>query len=172
MKKTSLLMLALVLMVGLSGCAANSAPVPTPTVGPYLNSPMPGTTPMEGMPSPTENARTTAAMTSAESTALSKKANDAAAKISEIDSCVTAIIGDTCVAGVQFDKQYKGELTDRIRDMVAARIQAAAPNVDRIAITSDPQIAVEIGAIADRISQSSALGDLASDLNVLMAKIQ
>lgn len=172
MKKTSLIILALVLMVGLSGCAANSAPVPSPTVGMYQNTPMPGETAMDGLPHPTEYAQTTAAMTGTESTALSKKANDAATKISEIDSCVTAIIGDTCVAGVQFDKQYKGEMTDRIRDMVTARIQSAAPNIDRIAITADPQIAAEIGTIANRISQTNALGELTGDLNVILEKIQ
>lgn len=173
MKKTTLFILSLALLVGLSGCAARSAPTPTPTVGIFpTNTALPGATNMTGTPNPTDNAAMTAAMTGAESTALSRKANDAAVKISEIGSCVTAIIGDTCVAGVQFDSQYKGELTDRIRDMVAARIQSAAPGVERIAITADPQIAVEIGTIADRISQTGALGDLAGDLNALMGRIQ
>ena len=76
---------------------------------------------------PTDDAAMTAKMTGPQSAELSRKANEAAAKISEIDSCVTAILGDTCVAGVTFDAQYQGALTDRIRDMVASCIQSAVP---------------------------------------------
>jgi len=112
-----------------------------------------------------------AVMTGPESSVLSKKANDAATRISEIGSCVSAIIGDTCAIGVQFDPQYKGELTDRIRDMVAARVQSIAPDVDRIAITSDPQMAMEISAMAEKIGKSDQLGELTGELNNLIGKI-
>lgn len=169
MKKTVLVILSLVMLIGLSACAANSAPMPEPMA--FTPSPMPGATNLEGSPAPTGNAATVAAMTGSESSTLSKKANDAATRISEINSCVTAIIGDTCIAGVQFDPQYKGEMTDRIRDMVTARIQSAAPALERIAITSDPEISSEINNMAEKISKSNQLGELTGELNTLIGKI-
>lgn len=168
MKKISLIIFSLAMVIGLSACTAMTAP-PAPTT-----SPLPGATNLEpgfGSPAPTEFTTVTTTMTGPESSALSKKANDAATRISEINSCVTAIIGDTCIAGVQFDPQYKGDLTDRIRDMVAARIQSAAPTVDRIAITSDPQIAMEISSMAEKIGKSNQLGELTSELNTLIGKV-
>lgn len=171
MKRIGLLLTCIALVAVLTACAANSAPAPTPmpTTVPTLP-PGPG---MDGAsPGPTDGALTTAAMTGAESSAFSKKANDAAAKISEVDSCVTAIIGDTCVVGVTFDGQYKGELTDRIRDMVSSRIQSAVPTVERVAVTSDPALTAQIGVVADKISSADALSGLTGDLNDVLSKIQ
>ena len=170
MKKISLLILSLALLIGLSACAANSAP-PQDQMNPITQSPLPGATSLEGSPAPNDNAVATGAMTGPESSALSKKANDAATRISEINSCVTAIIGDTCVAGVQFDPQYKGLMTDRIRDMVTSRIQSAAPDLGRIAITADPQISAEINDMAEKIGKSNQLGELTGELNTLIGKI-
>lgn len=183
MKRIGLLLLFVCLVVALTACKAGSAPIPSPSpsmlpsaypqVSPGLEgTPGIGVTPGIGAsPVPNDRAMLTAAMTGPESSALSKKANDAAAKISEVDSCVTAIIGDTCVAGVTFDKQYKGELTDRIRDMVASRIQSVVPTVERVAVTNDPEIAAQIGAVAEKISKTDSLGDLAGELDAVIGRI-
>lgn len=172
MKRIGLLLLCLLVGVMLTACATSAAPTPTPMTSP-MNSMLPSMTPdVLGTPAPTDGAQMTAAMTGTESAAFSKKANDATGKISEIGSCVTAIIGNTCVAGVQFDSQYKGELTDRIRDMVASRIQSAVPTVDRVAVTSDPEISTQISSIADQISKTDALGGLAGELDAVFGKIQ
>lgn len=172
MKKISLLVLCLMLVATLAACSANANPTPTLT-------PMATATPMPGVtngvnpnPTATDDAAMTAAMTGAESTALSKKANEAASKISEIDSCVTAIIGDTCVAGVTFDPRYQGAMTDRIRDMVSTRIQSAAPIVDRVVVTNDPEIAAQISTVAEKISKATALGDLTGELDAVMGMIR
>lgn len=178
MKRIGLVFLCLGIVVAMTACAANATPTPSPTImpsaSPLTPTMMPGATDLlPGVsPSPTDNAAaTTAAMTSAESAALSKKANDAAAKISEIDSCVTAIIGDTCMAGVTFDAQYKGELTDRIVDMVTSRIQSVAPAVERVAVTVDPAIAAQIGSVAEKISKTSTLGDMTGEFDTVLNKI-
>ena len=172
-KRIGLLLLSIALVAGLSACAANSAEpplaTPSPTLMPNVS---PGTEGITPMPGATDGAMMTAAMTGPESSALSKKANDAAVKISEIGTCVTAIIGDSCVVGVTFDPQYKGELTDRIRDMVATRIQSLAPSIERVAVTSDPEIAAQIGNIAERISKTDALAELAGELDAVMGKIR
>ncbi len=174
MKKFGLLLLCFALIAALTACAANATITPTPTpISPMMNTPMPGGTGMNTFgPGTTDSAAPTVAMTASESMALSKKANDAAAKISEIDSCVTAIIGDTCVAGVTFTPQYSGAMTDRIRDMVTSRIQAAAPVIERVVVTNDAEIAAQIGAMAERITSTTALSELTSDLDSVLSKIK
>jgi len=111
-------------------------------------------------------------MTTAESAALSKKANDAAAQVSEIDGCVTAIVGNTCLAGVTFDKQYQGEMTDRIRDMVASRIQSVAPSVERVAVTHDPALVAQIEDVANQIGTARNMGEVTERFDSVMEKMQ
>ena len=180
-KRIGLLFLGLVLTAALTACAANANPNLThsPT-SPMMGTASPfGTEPFgTGLNTPAVPLHTpagevpTLSMTGAESSALSKKANDATVRISEIDSCVTAIIGDTCIVGVTFDPQYKGVLTDRIKDMVAARIQSVAPDVARVAVTVDPAIAAQIGSVAEKISKANALGELTGEFDSVLSKIQ
>ena len=173
MKKFSLLLMCLTLVAAMTACAAATpAPITPPAT---MYTPLPGVTGTaenDLYPNATDNAAMTAAMSGTESSQLSKKANDAAAKISEIDSCVTAIIGDTCVAGVTFDPTYQGDLTDRIRDMVASRIQSVAPTVERVAVTNDPEIAAQIGSVADRISQANTVGELTGEFDAVLNRIK
>ncbi len=172
MKKIGLLILGVTLAAALTACSSNTptaTPTPMVTTMPTM---FPGATGTNPMASPTATGEIpTLSMTGSESTALSKKANDAAVRISEIDSCVTAIIGDTCVAGVTFDTQYKGVLSERIVDMVTSRIQSVAPGVERVAVTNDPEIAAQIGTVAEKISKASALGELTGEFDAVLAKI-
>ncbi|MCL1964327.1 MAG: YhcN/YlaJ family sporulation lipoprotein [Firmicutes bacterium] len=169
MKRFGLLLMCLALVLVITACAA-ATPAPAPIQSP-MTSPMPGGT-GELNPYPTDGAAQTAAMSGVESSALSKKANDAAVKISEIDSCVTAIIGDTCLAGVTFDPRYQGALTDRIRDMVSSRIQSVAPDIQRVAVTNDPELAAQINTVAEKISKANALGGLTGEFDTVLGRIQ
>ena len=104
MKKYGLILTILTLAVMMTACSmntANTAPAPTAALTPGMNA----TANPDGMAAAndTDPAALTASMTTAESAALSReKANSAAAQVSEIDACVTAIVGNTCLAGVTF----------------------------------------------------------------------
>ena len=163
MKKMSMLLVCLVMAAAMTACSANPGSVaPSESPSAYMS---PTQTPAsqaldEIGAAPTDDAE------------LSRKANEAAAKISEIDSCVTAILGDTCVAGVTFDAQYQGALTDRIRDMVASCIQSAVPVVERVAVTADPAIAAQINQMAEKISGADALAPLTEEFDGVLNSIQ
>lgn len=169
MKRFGLAFLCMSLAVLMTACATTpTTPVPSPTATNNATT-VPGVT---TSPAAEEFTTLTAAMTGQESSELSRKANEAAAKISEIGTCVTAIVGDTCIVGVTFDPQYKGALTDRIRDMVVDRVQSAAPSVERVAVTNDPEIAVQIGEIAEKISKTTSVTDVTGEFDTLLRKIQ
>lgn len=175
MKKMSMLLVCLVMAAAMTACSANPGSVaPSESPSAYMS---PTQTPAsqaldEIGAAPTDDAAMTATMTGPQSAELSRKANEAAAKISEIDSCVTAILGDTCVAGVTFDAQYQGALTDRIRDMVASCIQSAVPVVERVAVTADPAIAAQINQMAEKISGAAALAPLTEEFDGVLNSIQ
>ena len=171
MKKYGLILTILTLAVMMTACSMNTAnPAPTAALTPGMNA----TANPDGMAAAndTDPAALTASMTTAESAALSKKANSAAAQVSEIDACVTAIVGNTCLAGVTFDKQYQGGMTDRIRDMVSARIQSVAPGVERVAVTGDPEIAAQINTVAERIAGAKAMNEVTAEFDGVPSRIR
>ena len=173
MKKYGLILTILTLAVMMTACSmntANTAPAPTAALTPGMNA----TANPDGMAAAndTDPAALTASMTTAESAALSKKANSAAAQVSEIDACVTAIVGNTCLAGVTFDKQYQGGMTDRIRDMVSARIQSVAPGVERVAVTGDPEIVAQINTVAERIAGAKAMNEVTAEFDGVLSRIR
>ncbi len=172
MKRFVLVILGLTLALSLTACAANPTPTPSPSpmVTPMMTPFPSGTDLMGATPAPTDGAPA-AAMTGEQSAALSRKASDAAAMISEIDVCVAAIVGDTCAVGVTFDAAYQGELTDRIRDMVTARIQDAVPTISRVAVTVDPELSAQIGAFASKVSSAGTVGELIGEMDSLVGKI-
>lgn len=181
MKKIALVLAALLVGATMTACSmanggSTGAAIPSPSalataLIPGQNRLTPESTDSMGMQTP-DNAAMTAAMTTAESAALSKKANDAAAQVSEIDGCVTAIVGNTCLAGVTFDKQYQGEMTDRIRDMVASRIQSVAPSVERVAVTHDPALVAQIEDVANQIGTARNMGEVTERFDSVMEKMQ
>lgn len=173
MKKYAFILMALLIAVTMTACSVNNttaAPSPTATMLPSAAT-APGNVGANATAAANDSAMA-AAMTAAESAALSRKANAAAAQVSEIDGCVTAIIGNTCLAGVTFDRQYQGGMTERIRDMVSSRIQSVAPSVERVAVTGDAEIAAQINAVAEKIAAAGALSEVAPEFDGVLAKIR
>lgn len=173
LKKIGLILAALCVGASMTACSMMNGATSTPAPTMSMPAATMGATPTAtGGTAGEDNAAMTAAMTATESAALSQKANAAAAQVSEIDGCVTAIMGNTCLAGVTFDKQYQGEMTDRIRDMVSARIQSVAPSVERVAVTHDPQIVAQIQSVADQIAGAKNLSDVAQGFDSVLDKMQ
>ena len=173
MKKYAFILMVLLIAVTMTACSVNNttaAPSPTATMLPSVGTTAPGSVGANSTAAANDSAMA-AAMT-AESAALSRKANAAAAQVSEIDGCVTAIIGNTCLAGVTFDRQYQGGMTDRIRDMVSSRIQSVAPSVERVAVTGDAEIAAQINAVAEKIAAAGALSEVTPEFDGVLAKIR
>lgn len=58
---------------------------------------------------------------------------------SEIQQANVVTSGNTALVGVVFTPQYKGEMTQRIRDMIAGEVMAADPSIQVVAVTSEAQ---------------------------------
>lgn len=62
--------------------------------------------------------------------------------------------------GVKFTSAYQGELTQRIRDMIAGEVMAADNTIQVVAVTAEEQDVNEIFTLADQQRQGTAPADL------------
>lgn len=58
-------------------------------------------------------------------------------RISEISDCRVVTVGTTALVGVKFTSAYQGEMTERIREMVAAEVMKADPSIQTVAVTAE-----------------------------------
>ena len=86
-------------------------------------------------------------------------------QISEISDARVVVTGNTALVGVHFDRAYQGEMTERIREMVAAEVMAADPEITTVAVTAQSG---DVDSIFD-LSERSSLG---KDLDTLKEDIE
>jgi YhcN/YlaJ family sporulation lipoprotein len=72
-------------------------------------------------------------------------------RLSEIDDCRVVVAGNTALVGVEFEDEYKGEVTERIREMVAAEVKKADPNIQTVAVTAEDDDVNGVYDISDRL---------------------
>lgn len=69
---------------------------------------------------------------------------------SEIQESHVVTCEQTALVGVKFTSTYKGELTQRIRDMIAGEVMAADTGITVVAVTADPNDVAKIADIKQR----------------------
>ena len=88
--------------------------------------------------------------------------------LSEIQESRIIVNGNTALVGVTFTSQYKGEMTQRIRDMIAGEIQKADANVQTVAVTAEQEDVKKINEIADKIAAGTPVGELESEIDSII----
>ena len=92
----------------------------------------------------------------------------ALARISEIADARVVVTNSTALVGVQFDSAYKGELTERIREMVAAEVLKADPNIQTVAVTASPDDVKKVYDLSDRIRSGRTADELSAEINAIV----
>ncbi len=96
---------------------------------------------------------------------------DAAAQQKEIESASCLITGDTAMVGVQFNKQYKGELTDTIKKQVDRKVREADQRIKRVVVTADPDLVSRIEEIFRDIGNGKPISGFADEINEMINRI-
>jgi len=169
MKKVILVsMLALVLLVA-TACATTTPPVPSPS---------PGIPTVTGLPSPTVTANPGPSPGANEGITTIDQASDAArrvvdevTKLSEIDTATAVVIGNVALIGVKFDAQYKGTMTDRIKDMVSERARGAVAGIQDVVVTADAQMMKGIQDIADKVKDNRPINEITAEVRDMVDRI-
>ena len=102
-----------------------------------------------------------------------KNVEDAIVQLSEVKEARVAINGDTALVGIRFDDAYKGEMTDRIREMIAGVVQKADPNIKTVAVTADENDVNSIFDMAERVASGAGevFDDFADDIKKIVNNV-
>ena len=92
----------------------------------------------------------------------------AIARISEIAESRVVVANSTALVGVKFDNVYKGQLTERIRQMVAAEVMKADPSIQTVAVTSDDQDVQKVYQLSDQIRAGRTASELSQEINAIV----
>ena len=90
------------------------------------------------------------------------------AQISEIREARVVTTGDTALVGVKFDPAYRGEMTERIREMVAAEVMAADPGITTVAVTADADDVEDVYEISERTTLGREMDTLKDDIQEIV----
>lgn len=89
-------------------------------------------------------------------------------RISEIRECRVVTEDDVALVGVKFDPAYKGEMTERIREMVAAEVMAADPKITTVAVTAFEDDVEDVYELSEKMAAGRDLDELREEINEIV----
>lgn len=100
-----------------------------------------------------------------------KRLADVAAEQREVESASCLITGDTAMVGLQFNRQYKGDLTDDIKKQVDRKVRDADNRIKRVVVTADPDLVSRIEEMFNDIGKGKPLSGFADEINEMINRI-
>lgn len=97
-------------------------------------------------------------------------ANDIA-KEKDIQSASCVVTGDTALVGLQFNKQYKGDVTDTIKKSVEKRVKKHEPTIKKVVVTADPDLLSRIKTMATDIEGGKPLSGFTTEIEEILRRI-
>ena len=101
-------------------------------------------------------------------TAKAPQVEERIGRISEISEARVVTTGNTALVGVKFDPAYRGEMTERIREMVAAEVMAADPKISTVAVTADRDEVEEVYELSERTTLGREMDSLKDDIQEIV----
>ena len=92
----------------------------------------------------------------------------AISRISELSDARVVVTNTTALVGVKFDNAYKGEVTERIREMVAAEVLKADPSIQTVAVTGNDADVKKIYELSEQIRSGRTADELSADINAIV----
>ena len=89
-------------------------------------------------------------------------------RISEISDARVVVTNSTALVGVKFDNAYKGQITERIREMVAAEVLRADPNIQTVAVTASEDDVNKVYELSEQIRSGRTADELSADINSIV----
>ena len=89
-------------------------------------------------------------------------------RISEIADARVVVTNSTALVGVKFDNAYKGQITERIREMVAAEVLRADPNIQTVAVTASEDDVGKVYDLSEQIRSGRTADELAAEINAIV----
>ena len=164
-----------VMSLALAGCFRSTTEVtPTPAPVPLVTGAtvLPGESMMPGAPiAPNGSAMPGATMSPGQQFDWATQATTIENRInmfSEIQESSIVTSGNTALVGVVFTAQYKGEMTQRIRDMIAGEVMAADPSIQVVAVTAEAQDVATIKQLAQQQRSGASADQLKTEVEKIV----
>lgn len=165
-KKWTGVVIAMALLLSLSACMSNGRDNIRPQVTSQTNFLPEGTDNMAT--NPPANASATQAPVAFDWVTGSGQIEANVSRISEIEDCRVVVTGTTALVGVEFADAYQGEVTERIREMVAAEVMEADPSIKTVAVTAEDDDVDDVYDIAEKLRRGEAAEMLESKINEIV----
>ena len=147
----SLVALIAVFMTGCMNTSNNQAYTPAPTVMAAA------TAAVSAMPS-------TFAQTAYDWQTGAQNVENSVMKLSEVSDARVLVAGNTALVGVKFDPAYKGEITDRIREMIAGVVKQADPSIQTVAVTAQDKDVTQVYTMSDKVRAGEKMTTFNEDI--------
>ena len=160
MKKGWMLLgISVLSLTALTGCTSSADTMPSPSPSATMSataSPSVTTSPMASLsPAMTVSPDTEgvpAGINSVEdSKRVSERVSEEVEKLSEIDDAEALVAGNIALVGVEFDSQYQGGLTDRVKEMVQERVDMVDKTVTTVHVTDDGEMMTRIAELREKL---------------------
>lgn len=90
------------------------------------------------------------------------------ARISEIGEARVITSGNTALVAVKFAPAYQGDMTARIREMIAGEVMQADPEIKTVAVTSEDDDVTTVYQLSDRIRAGETIDTLKTDIDEIV----
>ena len=150
MKKSWILLVLLFLSaLVLASCTSNAdmLPSPSPSIIPMV-SPSP-----ELIASPLPSPNAAGGITTIEDARrVGEAVKNDLVRLSEVSNADVVVAGNMALVGIQYDTQYQGGLTDRLRTMIEQRVTAVDRALTVVHVTADATHVQEIQRLAAQVA--------------------
>lgn len=101
-------------------------------------------------------------------TTKSAEVEERIARISEIGEARVITSGNTALVAVKFAPAYQGDMTARIREMIAGEVMQADPEIKTVAVTSEDDDVTTVYQLSDRIRAGETIDTLKTDIDEIV----
>lgn len=89
-------------------------------------------------------------------------------RISEVSDCRVVVSGDTALVGVKFTPAYQGEVTERIREMIASEVMKADASIKTVAVTAEQEDVAAVWDISEKLRSGTPAETLAGRIDEIV----
>ena len=101
----------------------------------------------------------------------SEAMGEAIERLTEVDEAYVVPMNHTVLVGLELDDQYQGEVDERLKKMVLARVQTVDKNITGVAVTAEKLMVLEIEALEKLLDGAGSLSDLSDKAAEQVKKI-
>lgn len=156
-------------MMLVTGCTSSADTLPSPSpsaTGTPTSSPRPSASQMPTVtisPSATEDASmmdgmdqmAPAGVNSVEDAKrVSGQIAEEVEKLSELDGADAVVAGNIALVGIDYDDQYQGGLTDRLKKMVEERVEMIDKAITTVHVTDDQEMVKKIKTLMEKLGET------------------